>query len=31
VGLVLFMREVFLAALSAEHVIQSQPARIERT
>jgi len=31
VGLVLFMREVFLAALSLEHVIRAQPARIERT
>jgi hypothetical protein len=31
VGLVLFMREVFLAALSLEHiVIRSHPARIER-
>jgi hypothetical protein len=31
IGLVLFMREVFLAALSLEHiVIRTHPARIER-
>jgi hypothetical protein len=30
IGLVLFMREVFLAALSLQHVIQPQPGRVER-
>jgi hypothetical protein len=31
IGLVLFMREVFLAALSLEHiVIRAHPARVER-
>ena len=29
-GLVLFMREVFLAALSVQHMVRPQPERIER-
>jgi uncharacterized protein DUF2721 len=29
-GLVLFMREVFLAALSVQHLVRGQPPRVER-
>lgn len=31
VGLVLFMREVFLAALSVRHITHPQPERVDRT
>jgi len=30
VGLVCFMREVFLAALSLQHIVQPQPGRLDR-